>query len=290
MAELVAEHQRLGGHHARARGHDLRHLAVEQRAARARHGQRRRAVAAPGRAPARSSRLRDRLRRRRVDRPAPALVVERREHHPDDVVGVDPGDVLASARDRAADAEPERRAASSPSAPPARSSTTPVRTCTTRTPELAARAAASASHSTHTRARKSSPGGRVLVERLLAVRAVVADRRGADAACAGAARRAARPVEQVARARSRGCRGSRALACALQRCATGAPARCTTASRPVERRRRRRFAQQVPARPPRRSPSARARTLGVAREDGDLRAALAQRARRAAGRSGRSLR
>ena len=92
---------------------------------------------------------------------------------------MDPRDVLAPAGHRPADAEPKRRQhllqraavavehdAGAHDAP---------RACRAPSP-----CAASASHSTHTCARKSLAGRRVLVQRLLAVRAVVADRRGAD--------------------------------------------------------------------------------------------------------------
>jgi len=41
VAELVAEHERLRGHHARARGDDLRHLPVQQAQRGSRHRQQR---------------------------------------------------------------------------------------------------------------------------------------------------------------------------------------------------------------------------------------------------------
>ena len=50
-----------------------------------------------------------RFRRRAVDRPAPAFVLECREDHGDQIVAVDPGYVLPPARHRAAEAEPEGR-------------------------------------------------------------------------------------------------------------------------------------------------------------------------------------
>ena len=60
------------------------------------------------------------------------------------------------------------------SAPPSLSSTTPVRSVATRSPSSRG-AAASRSHATQTPARKSSPGGGVLGDRLVAARPVVAD-------------------------------------------------------------------------------------------------------------------
>ena len=86
-----------------------------------------------------------------------------------------------------------------PSAPPSLSSTTPVRTRTTRMPSSSAALAASPSQITHTWARKSSPRRRLLGQLLVAVRAVVADGGGADQRLR-AVLGGAEPVDQVARA------------------------------------------------------------------------------------------
>ena len=110
------------------------------------------------------------------------------------------------------------------------------------------------------RARKSAARGRVLVERLLAVRPVVADRRGAHERARARARRSRRPSTRLRVPVTRLSRIA-AFALGVQRCATVSPARCTTASRPASALRRRRFGQRIPrARPPRaRSAGARAR-------------------------------
>ena len=75
------------------------------------------------------------------------------------------------------------------------------------------------------------------------------------------------------------------LALALQRCATGSPARCTTASRPASACGRRRLAERVPGDRLQRRTRARAsvpRAVGVAREHRHLGAARPQGGRPAA--------
>ena len=128
------------------------------------------------------------------------------------------------------------------------------------------RACASRSHATHTSARKSSPGGRRLGHALVAARAVVADGRGGD--------EHARARVGGAQARRRGCacrpRGSsrmRSFASALQRWATGSPARWTTPSRPASAAAGAGLAERVPGdrldarAPPVRGSGSRERTV-----------------------------
>ena len=102
-------------------------------------------------------------------------------------------------------------------------------------------ARASVSHAAHTCARKSVARGRLLVDRLGAVRAVVADRRGADQHTAGG-RSGVQLAQTLARGCAyprRGCRGSRAW-----------PAR-SSAARPARRRDARpRRARPAPVRAP----------------------------------------
>ena len=276
MAELVAEHERLGRHHARAVGDDL---APSRRTAA------RSAAPGTGSSAGRCSARPERAARSRgcvTGSGAVALTGPLQRSSVERARSIIPtrssrwihGHVLPPARDRAADAERETAAASSPSAPPSRSSTTPVRTRTTRMPERRG-LRASASHSTHTSREEVAPGRRVLVQRLLAVRAVVADRRGADQR-ARARLGAARAPRAGCACRSRGCRGSPAWRSALQRWATFSPARCTTASRPASAAAGAGSLEQVPATAstgdP--APSRSARALGVAREHRHLVAAL----------------
>ena len=158
VAELVAEHERLGGHHARAGGDDLGHLAVEQRAARSRAP-----AARAGRCSARPSAFEN--SRLVTGSGAVALTgpLQRSSSSAARIIPtrssrVDPGDVLAPAGDRPADAEPEgrqhlrERAAVRGRA--RRRCARARRACPAR-----AAAAASASQSAQTSARKSRPAG-----------------------------------------------------------------------------------------------------------------------------------
>ena len=239
-------------------------------------------TSAGGRAPRRAaSRTRGcvtRLGRGRVDRPAPALVVERREHHPDADPRGGSTRCTGAAGDRAADAEPERRQHLRERAAVAVEHDAGAHLHHAHA-RARGRRAASASHSTHTSARKSRPGGRVLVERLFAVRAVVADRRGADQRARAPRRIGGRAASPSSRLRVPIMRLSRIarLACALQRCATGSPARCTTASRPASAAAG--AGSRSGSQPTRldRRRGVRARARGIAREHRHLRAALAQR-------------
>ena len=151
----------------------------------------------------------------------------------------------------------------------------PVRTLTTRTPWASA-AAASRSQITQTSARKSSPGGRALGQLLVAVRAVVADGRSPDTSTRGRSSTAARPATTLRVPSSRDDR-IRALAASDHRCATGSPARWTTASRPVSASAGAGDASGSAQRTALAPASAAVRALGVAAEDGHLVPALDQR-------------
>ena len=180
-----------------------------------------------------------------------------------------------------------RAAASCASAPPPRSSTTPVRTCTTRMPSSAARSASCLPLHAHLR-QEAAPGGRLLVERLLAARAVVADRRGADQHRGRALGSAPQRADQVARADH--------AAVADRLLGARAPALRDRLARQVHDRvasRERlcggRFGQRVPMQRPRTvAETLPARALRVARQHRHLGAARQQRGHQGACRSGPS--
>ena len=193
----------------------------------------------------------DRLGRGRVDRARPALVLRaRRSIMPDEVLAVDPGDVLAPPA--TGPPTPSRNGGSIfASAPPSRSSTTPVRTCTTRMPS-SPRLGRLGLPVDARRGEEVAARRGVLVERLFAVRAVVADRRGADQRVRGAAPAVRRAAASNPAESGCGCRVTRLsriarLARALQRWATFSPARCTTASRPASAATGAGFGEQIPA-------------------------------------------
>src|SRR5215218_5148547 len=108
VREAVAERLRALRYGALAVDDDVGHLAVED--AQRELGHRRDRGPAQGAAErVRELAIGDRRGSGGVDRAAPAVAVERGEVDADDVVDVDPRHVLAAARDRAADAEPEER-------------------------------------------------------------------------------------------------------------------------------------------------------------------------------------
>ena len=145
------------------------------------------------------------------------------------------------------------------SAPPSWSSTTPVRSMATRSPCSAARGGLALPRDAHP-GQEVVAGRGVLGDRLVAARAVVADGRGADqdarARLGGADARDEVARADLARVADRAPRRS-----SVQRWATFSPARCTTASRPLERRGRRGLLAAAARRAPRRRRgSARARS------------------------------
>ena len=194
---------------------------------------------------------------------------------------MDPGDVLVAAGHRAADAEPERRQHLRQRAAVAVEHDAGAhlrrRACRAR-----GRRRRPPPTSTHTSRQEVAPRRGVLVERLFAVRAVVADRRGAEQHRRRLAELAiVRAPSPSTRLRVPSTRLSR-----IARLALRAPALGDRLAGEVhdgvasgERRRRRRLAAAGPRRPHRPSPRLRARPLGVAREHRHLRAALAQRTR-----------
>ena len=213
----------------------------------------------------------DRLRRGRVDRPAPLVVtVERREIQVDQIVPVDPGHVLAPGGHGPSDAELEEREHPSRAPRPAGRARGPGSGArTTRIPSSPA-ADASRSHTTQTRARKSSPAGWSSSSTLVAVRPVLADRRGGDQRAPGAASAARSPSTRLRVPCSRDCM-IRRLTSWVQRWPTSSAARWTTPSRPASASAGAGSAsgRQAKASTPQRALGA----LGIARQDRHLVAA-----------------
>ena len=220
-------------------------------------------------------RVGDRLGRAGVDRAGPVVAVERGEVDADEVVGVDPRQVLVAAGDRAADAELERRQ------------------------HLGQRAARLVEHDAGAHVHDAQP--ELLRGRGLALpdHADLGEEVVAGPACPrrGARRRAGRSSRRAEGDTSTPGRGSaarrpatrlrvptsrlariRCLASSLQRCATFSPARCTTASRPASAAGGR-GAGRVPFGGV--DAERRARAVGIAGEHGDLVAALEQPRERA---------
>jgi branched-chain amino acid transport system substrate-binding protein len=108
LAEAVAQLLQPGRHGPDPGGHDLGHLAVERLHRQAGDGRER---GAPQHATERPRQfpVGDRLGRREVDGAQGGIGVQAEQHGADDVVGVDPGDVLPPAGDRPPDAQLERR-------------------------------------------------------------------------------------------------------------------------------------------------------------------------------------
>ena len=142
VAELVAEHQRLGGHHARARGDDLGHLAVSSAARRP----------APAAAPGGAARCPSACEKSRLVTGSGAVAltgpVQRSSSSAARIIPTRSSRWIQEMYWRppaTGPPTPSRNGGSIfASAPPSRSSTTPVRTCTTRMPSCR-RARASAS-------------------------------------------------------------------------------------------------------------------------------------------------
>ena len=120
---------------------------------------------------------------------------------------MDPGDVLAPAGDRAADAEPKGGSIFA-SAPPPRSSTTPVRTCTTRTPSSCGPSRLGLPLGAHVAPGSRCPAGASSSSGSSPCGAVVADRRGAHQHARARARRSRAGPRRGGACRSRGSRGS----------------------------------------------------------------------------------